>query len=231
MEDCNLSGPKLTEGGERSGKSPRIIQVGTIRELLNWAAPWEVKEEPDEGLSQRWEAQWQEFLRAMQSPQLGWGSPQLMEDAALWGDNKAFFASFERLATTCKLPRREWLARLLPVLSREAREAYSNLSLQDRGEYAKVKAAILRRLETRVVNWPETKPSPAGPGLKRFCREAKPEESRVLDNASSSSDRMEKRATRSTENGLKPVLIVYDIVGKVLVHKAMEEVCAMQAGR
>ncbi|XP_042306535.1 zinc finger protein 397-like [Sceloporus undulatus] len=153
MEEHDPTGPKIAEGAERAGKSPRVIQVGTIREFLNWAAPLQVKQEPDEGLHERWEAQWQEFLAAMQSSHLGWGGPQLTEDTVPWGDNRAFFASFERLAGTCQLPRREWLARLLPVLSREAKEAYCNLSVQDRGEYAKVKAAILKvdaiRMETQ----------------------------------------------------------------------------------
>ncbi|KAF7236284.1 hypothetical protein EYD10_16946 [Varanus komodoensis] len=144
MEDHDPVGHKPAEGAEKAGKLPRLIQVGTIREFLNWAAPLQVKEEPEEELPEHWEAQWQEFLLAMQSSHLGWGSPQLTEEGAPWGDNKAFFASFERLAGTSQLPRREWLARLLPVLSKEAKEAYSSLSLQDRGEYAKVKAAILK---------------------------------------------------------------------------------------
>uniref|UniRef100_A0A670HZS6 SCAN box domain-containing protein n=1 Tax=Podarcis muralis TaxID=64176 RepID=A0A670HZS6_PODMU len=116
----------------------------------------------------------------MQSSHLGWGNPPVTEEAAPWGDNKAFFASFERLAGTCHLPRREWLARLLPVLSREAKEAYSNLSLQDRGEYGKVKAAILKvdaiRMETqrqrfRQFRYHEAKgPREVCGQLRELCR-------------------------------------------------------------
>ncbi|XP_061475648.1 zinc finger protein 660-like [Rhineura floridana] len=178
MEDP--TGPKSAEGAEKAGKSPRVLQVGTIREFFDWASPLQVKQEPDEGLPERWEAQWQEFLRAMQSSHLGWGNLPLTEEAAPWGDNKAFFASFERLAGTCQLPRQEWLARLLPVLSREAKEAYSNLSLQDRGEYAKVKAAILKvdaiRMETqrqrfRQFRYHEAKgPREVCGQLRELCR-------------------------------------------------------------
>ncbi|XP_063152304.1 zinc finger protein 397-like [Candoia aspera] len=144
VEACETTGPRGAEGGDRAGKLPRVLQVGTIREFLNWAAPRQVKQEPEEDLPELWEAQWQEFLTALRSSPLDRGHQLLAEEPAPWGDNKAFFASFERLAGTCQLPRREWLARLLPVLGGEAKEAYCNLSLQDRGEYAKVKAAILK---------------------------------------------------------------------------------------
>uniref|UniRef100_A0A8D2J2N6 Uncharacterized protein n=1 Tax=Varanus komodoensis TaxID=61221 RepID=A0A8D2J2N6_VARKO len=62
MEDHDPVGHKPAEGAEKAGKLPRLIQVGTIREFLNWAAPLQVKEEPEEELPEHWEAQWQEFL-------------------------------------------------------------------------------------------------------------------------------------------------------------------------
>ncbi|XP_070792617.1 zinc finger protein 397-like [Pituophis catenifer annectens] len=144
VEERQTVSPRGAEGTDRAGKLPRVLQVGTIREFLNWAAPRQMKQEPREDLPELWEAQWQEFLTALRSSPLGEGHQQLSEGPAPLGDNKAFFASFERLAGTCQVPRREWLARLVPVLGREAKETYSSLSLQDRGEYAKVKAAILK---------------------------------------------------------------------------------------
>uniref|UniRef100_A0A8D0BVX1 Uncharacterized protein n=1 Tax=Salvator merianae TaxID=96440 RepID=A0A8D0BVX1_SALMN len=303
MEGRGPAGPKSSEGTARAGKSPRVIQVGTIREFLDWAAPLQVKQEPDDGFSDSWEAQWPKFLRTMQSSHLEWGTP-LTDEFAPWGDNKAFFASFERLAGTCRLPQQEWLARILPALSREAKEAYNNLSLEDRGEYAKVKAAILKvdaiRTETQrlrfrqfryheargprevcgqlrelcrgwlkpekhtkeqildllvleqfltllpqeiqswvrehdpetcaqavplaeaflmrrreaerkekqsrevlAMNWSEGKETGMIGGMKRLCREMKQENARVMEKCNSRSDYVERKASQSTENGLK----------------------------
>ncbi|XP_060616320.2 zinc finger and SCAN domain-containing protein 31-like [Anolis sagrei] len=50
--------------GERI--TPRVIQVGTIGEFLGWVAPQDLVQGSDEGLAQRWEAQWQEVLKAVQ---------------------------------------------------------------------------------------------------------------------------------------------------------------------
>ncbi|XP_053146218.1 zinc finger protein 397-like [Hemicordylus capensis] len=61
------------EMGESSQSTPLVSEMGSIRDLLKWATPQQVKEEPHEGLSQCWEAQWQEFLKAVQSPNSGWG--------------------------------------------------------------------------------------------------------------------------------------------------------------
>ncbi|XP_042306458.1 zinc finger protein 436-like [Sceloporus undulatus] len=50
--------------GERI--TPRVIQVGTIGEFLGWVAPQDLVQGSEEGLAQRWEAQWQEVLKAVQ---------------------------------------------------------------------------------------------------------------------------------------------------------------------
>ncbi|XP_066471617.1 zinc finger and SCAN domain-containing protein 30-like [Tiliqua scincoides] len=60
------------ETEEASQSTSFAAEVGSLRELLK-RAPQQVKEEPNEGLAQCWEAQWQEFLRIMQSPHSGWG--------------------------------------------------------------------------------------------------------------------------------------------------------------
>ncbi|XP_070593315.1 zinc finger protein with KRAB and SCAN domains 1-like [Erythrolamprus reginae] len=94
-------------------------------------------------MQQRWETQWQEFLRTLQPGQTGAGNP-VPSEASPWEDPKAFLASFEQVGQACHWPRGEWVARLLPALSGEAEEAFQSLEHGDRDDYAKVKAAILR---------------------------------------------------------------------------------------
>lgn len=73
-------------------KTSRVVQAGGTREILRRVTPQQIKQEPDEGLAQRWEAQWQEFLKVVQSPHAGWGSSQLPELMA-FHDPKGFQAS------------------------------------------------------------------------------------------------------------------------------------------
>ncbi|KAK9405639.1 zinc finger protein [Crotalus adamanteus] len=94
-------------------------------------------------MQQRWETQWQEFLRTLQPGQPGVGD-SVPSEASPWEDPKAFLASFEQVAQACRWPRAEWAARLLPALSGEAEEAFQSLEPGDGEDYAKVKAAILR---------------------------------------------------------------------------------------
>ncbi|XP_062977832.1 LOW QUALITY PROTEIN: zinc finger and SCAN domain-containing protein 31-like, partial [Elgaria multicarinata webbii] len=125
------------------GESPTNGTCGSIGELQTPAPPQQVKCEPQEGLQERWDAQWQEFLRTLQAPRSGWGNTQAPEEPRPWDDAKAFLASFEQVASVCRWPRDKWVALLLPALNGEAEQAFSGLSVLDRGDYEKVKAAIL----------------------------------------------------------------------------------------
>ncbi|XP_066469243.1 uncharacterized protein [Tiliqua scincoides] len=118
------------EGTEGTGEVRIRDQPESLRK------PQQDQEEPGRGMQQRWEAQWQQFLQTLQSPQ--------QSEAAPWDDAKAFLASFEQVAVACQWPRGEWVARLLPALSGEAQQAFSLLAARDKGDYGKVKAAILR---------------------------------------------------------------------------------------
>uniref|UniRef100_A0A670HL89 Zinc finger protein 586-like n=3 Tax=Podarcis muralis TaxID=64176 RepID=A0A670HL89_PODMU len=83
MEEQESASPELETGSGRAGEPPGILQAGTLTQSPREMAPLQrMKEEPEEGLSsQRWEAQWQEFLKAVQCPQPGWGSPLLPHPA------------------------------------------------------------------------------------------------------------------------------------------------------
>ncbi|XP_061476381.1 zinc finger protein ZFP2-like isoform X1 [Rhineura floridana] len=133
------------EGSHDSGKEPPDPQLGRIGEALQrMPGSSLVKQEPCEGLLQHWEAQWQEFLKTMESPQPHWAIPALPEEPRLWGDPKAFLATFEQVAEACRWPREEWVAWLLPALSGGAKQAFLALEARDKEDYRKVKAAILR---------------------------------------------------------------------------------------
>ncbi|XP_077186825.1 SCAN domain-containing protein 3-like isoform X2 [Paroedura picta] len=143
MEEQAPPSPTLVDRAEGTGKSPLDSQAGSIREFLQ-RRPQKVKEEPGEGSFQRWEAQWQEFLKTVEPPPRGWGASEVPEDPRTWEDTKAFLASFEQVAEACCWPPEEWVARLLPALSGETKQAFSRLDPRDRRDYRAVKAAILR---------------------------------------------------------------------------------------
>ncbi|XP_066471658.1 zinc finger and SCAN domain-containing protein 23-like [Tiliqua scincoides] len=126
--------------GQTSGGTGEVLIRDPPESLRK---PQQGQEEPGRGMQQCWEAQWQQFLQTLQNSQPAWGSSQQSE-ATPWDDAKAFLASFEQVATACQWPRGEWVARLLPALSGEAQQAFSLLAARDKGDYGKVKAAILR---------------------------------------------------------------------------------------
>ncbi|XP_070592669.1 uncharacterized protein [Erythrolamprus reginae] len=104
----------------------------------------QVKGESEEGPAQHWEVQWKTFLRTTESSPLGWGMTHFPENPSLWKEAKTFLASFEQVAEACHWPREQWVAWLLPALNGEARQAFDKLEADDREDYGKVKAAILR---------------------------------------------------------------------------------------
>ncbi|XP_054834185.1 zinc finger protein 397-like [Eublepharis macularius] len=138
--DCFKSCSQMAET-----KAPQIQHIGTIGELESATSPHHIKMEPEEGIQQHWETQWQEFLGTLQASHSGWGNTQMCEELIPWEDAKAFLASFEQVASMCHWPRDKWVTLLLPALSGGAREAFSSLSSQDRENYGKLKAAILER--------------------------------------------------------------------------------------
>ncbi|XP_026542888.1 zinc finger protein 287-like [Notechis scutatus] len=142
MKEVILVEPKLEVEPEGSGKvTPPLTLEGRIRQP-GQAESHKNKGESYKAREQRWEAQWQEFLR-MLHPGSG-GNPVMMSEASPWEDPKAFLVSFEQVATACRWPGGEWTARLRPALSGGAEEAFQTLEDRDQEDYGKVKAAILR---------------------------------------------------------------------------------------
>ncbi|XP_015262254.1 PREDICTED: zinc finger protein 91-like [Gekko japonicus] len=129
----------MEKSSEASGKVPRIVQVMYFKEPPRPSA----NQQPEQSLNQVWEAQWQQFLRTVQHSHAGWGNTQLT-DAAPWDNTRAFLAAFEQVADACRWPREEWVGRLLPALRGGMEQIYCRLDARERGDYVKVKAALLR---------------------------------------------------------------------------------------
>ncbi|XP_077186166.1 uncharacterized protein LOC143833826 [Paroedura picta] len=129
-------------GGKR--KAALAIPAGSVKEFLQRRPGQQAGKESSEMLLQHWETQWQEFLKAMESPHAGWGIPQLLVEPTPWDDTKGFLASFEQVAEACQWPKEVWATRLLPALSGDVQQAFSRLDSRDREDYGKVKAAILQ---------------------------------------------------------------------------------------
>ncbi|XP_067321333.1 zinc finger and SCAN domain-containing protein 22-like [Anolis sagrei] len=139
-----MSAAQEPEGG-RAGlrKATTDVLSECLTEQPGLVTSFESKEEPFKGMHERWEAQWQEFLETLQPLHNGW-KKQVTTETVPWEDAKAFLASFEQVAKACRWPKEEWAARLLPALSGETEQAFRRLGAEDREDYGKVKAAILR---------------------------------------------------------------------------------------
>uniref|UniRef100_A0A8D0KM72 Uncharacterized protein n=1 Tax=Salvator merianae TaxID=96440 RepID=A0A8D0KM72_SALMN len=147
MKKQQFAYPKLDF--RSAGKTNTIFQPEYMADQPEWEVEQENEADLCKGLQQRWETQWQEFLKTMQPIPARKEDP-VMTETAPWDDTKAFLVSFEQVAKAYRWPREEWAARLLPTLTGEAEQAFRGLETRDREDYGKVKAAILRREALRV---------------------------------------------------------------------------------
>ncbi|KAL7986469.1 hypothetical protein Chor_011635 [Crotalus horridus] len=134
---------------EGSGKVPRIVQVMYFKGM-----PRQMNQQPDVGLPQQWEAQWQEFLNTLQPPaHAGWGNLQLT-DTVPWDDTCAFLAAFEQVAEACQWPREEWVRQLLPALRGGMEQSFCRLDPRDRGDYMKpIRVKEELGLDEKPIHW------------------------------------------------------------------------------
>ncbi|ETE66677.1 hypothetical protein L345_07542, partial [Ophiophagus hannah] len=79
MEEQRLVVIKEEERTENGGRDPFIVQVRTIGDSLTGAGPSHIKMESQEEIHQRWDFQWQEFLKRVAA--LPAALPPLDDDA------------------------------------------------------------------------------------------------------------------------------------------------------
>ncbi|XP_041446986.1 uncharacterized protein LOC121403156 [Xenopus laevis] len=60
-------------------------------------------------------------------------------------DIEAYLTVFERVAQASQWPENQWVIHLAPFLTSKAQQAYSQMRIEDAGDYQKVKSSILRR--------------------------------------------------------------------------------------
>ncbi|XP_061475651.1 zinc finger and SCAN domain-containing protein 31-like isoform X2 [Rhineura floridana] len=115
MEEQDPTGSESRGRLEASEREPHMVQVGTIKAFLTGEGPLQVKQEPEEGLQQRWENQWQEFLKTVESPCSGWRHLKLPEPISE-EETKEFQASFKEIDGASQWPRGEWAIPMVPGL-------------------------------------------------------------------------------------------------------------------
>uniref|UniRef100_A0A6J0UQS6 Zinc finger protein 397-like n=1 Tax=Pogona vitticeps TaxID=103695 RepID=A0A6J0UQS6_9SAUR len=132
MAEQSHKGLESGEGSGGSGRDSFSAQSGAAQDLSRWALSRQ------EGVPQRLEAQWQEYLKTVQYPTAGWGASQL-PDLTSWDE----LAAFDRVFGACQWTR-EGMSRLMPTLSAEAQQALSSLNTRDKGDHGKAKTAAVR---------------------------------------------------------------------------------------
>ncbi|XP_053147553.1 zinc finger and SCAN domain-containing protein 31-like [Hemicordylus capensis] len=134
MHEQDTAGSKMWDTVQGEGKrGPQVVHVGSIGTFLSKAPPQQIKREPEEGLQQYWESQWQEFLKSVQAPDSG-SLPLPVSGEEL----KDYQASFRGVADAAQWSRGGWVTQSLPGLSGEAQKVYRSLD-----SFVKVKEELL----------------------------------------------------------------------------------------
>ncbi|XP_077170738.1 zinc finger and SCAN domain-containing protein 23-like isoform X2 [Paroedura picta] len=136
---------QVDTGARGDEKAACMNQAGGAEGISRGAPMPRVKQELEEELFPSWDCQWQRVLEVVQTPVVApvWDALPLPTFPQS-GSTEAYLSAFERVADASQWPREEWVARLMPVLSGQAQQAYFSLDPKDKGDYGKVKVAILR---------------------------------------------------------------------------------------
>ncbi|XP_053146007.1 zinc finger protein 436-like isoform X2 [Hemicordylus capensis] len=126
MEEAEAPGLINGEGTGRGEKGCHFVPAGTTKGPSKWRPPPQIKQEPEEGLAQHWEVQWQEFLKALQPHPARWGDPQLQ------CGNDANVLSLISLEGEAEIhPRAEAAAQTSLGLNGEVKKTFKSLGAAD----------------------------------------------------------------------------------------------------
>ncbi|XP_042306618.1 zinc finger and SCAN domain-containing protein 31-like isoform X2 [Sceloporus undulatus] len=147
MEDQDRVGFKLWDEMQEEGKrDPHMIHAGS---LGTFQRP--IKQEPEEGLQQHWETQWQDFLKSDSGLQLHTVSEEEMKD---------FQPSFSSQGFVGSTPwsRGRWVTQALPGLGGESPKSYRNLdpltTVKDEAENEEAKRQCFRQFYYQETGGP-----------------------------------------------------------------------------
>ncbi|XP_062978659.1 zinc finger protein 397-like isoform X2 [Elgaria multicarinata webbii] len=133
MEALGETGPE-PEAAARQG--PRDIQAWKTMEFWERAAPQQVKQESNEGLQEGWEAKFQGFVKALESPLSEGGSSWLLQSRPTVGGVLPHFGS---VAEPSQRPREQRVAQFPPGLCTESQPLDGGLLPCDKGNGGEVK--------------------------------------------------------------------------------------------
>ncbi|XP_042306376.1 zinc finger protein 383-like isoform X2 [Sceloporus undulatus] len=121
-------------------KGHHFAATGAAKGFPKWL-PLQVKQEPEEGLAQHWEVQWQEFLRALQPSQMIWEDPQPQ-----WVEKNASelsLVSFEGEMENSHWPTADGAAAISPGANGEGPKDSKNLDTGDEENHKTAKEDVL----------------------------------------------------------------------------------------
>uniref|UniRef100_A0ABM5FGV9 Uncharacterized protein n=1 Tax=Pogona vitticeps TaxID=103695 RepID=A0ABM5FGV9_9SAUR len=175
---------RAEEGKRREVRLRGDHAVESEGELRAEMALKPIKQEPEEEeRQQRWEAQWQEFLKSLQAPYLGRKYPQL-PPSRLGEGPTTFQSSFQRTAQAAPWPGGECGIQNLPSRTKEAHKVWgvspdsSAAVKEELDEDDSIVSEVHRRRFRRFCYWEAEGPREVCWQLQELCRQwLKPETS------------------------------------------------------